>query len=135
MTDLWYPSVLDVIALHDFIVERTGGLPGGGNEQLLEGAIMRPRMAAYYEGGDPPMQAALLIASIALAHAFPDGNKRTAFLAGDTFLRENGYILHSKPMDALGDLIIALVAEPDRRDEHVAALAALIADNLEPKSG
>lgn len=129
MAKTWYPAVLDAIALHDFIVERTGGMPSGGNEALLEGALMRAQMAAHYENADVFSQAALLIAGIALAHPFPDGNKRTAVLVGDTFLLRNGYRLSTDASDALGDLVIALVADPDRRAEHLANLARLIADN------
>ena len=67
-------------------------------EGLLESAIMRPRMAAYYEAADLVRQAALLGVGISQAQAFLDGNKRTAFGAVDTFLRLNGY---TSPRDSL----------------------------------
>jgi death-on-curing protein len=51
---------------------------------------MRPQMAAYYEGADMIKQAALLGVGISQAQAFLDGNKRTAYLALNTFLRING---------------------------------------------
>ena len=51
---------------------------------------MRPQMAAYYEGADIVRQAALLGVGISQAQAFLDGNKRTAYLALNTFLRMNG---------------------------------------------
>lgn len=55
----------------------------------LEGAIMRPQMASYYEDADIITQAALLIDGICMAHAFTDGNKRTALIACTTFLAIN----------------------------------------------
>ena len=51
---------------------------------------MRPRMAAYYEDADLVRQAATLIAGLAYNHAFVDGNKRSAEMAGFVFLRANG---------------------------------------------
>jgi death-on-curing protein len=51
---------------------------------------MRPQMAAYYEGADIVRQAALLGVGISQAQAFLDGNKRTVYLALNTFLRMNG---------------------------------------------
>jgi len=61
----------------------------------LESAIMRPQMAAFYEDADIVTQTALLIEGIAMAHSFVDGNKRSAFIAGVTFLRINGYKMKS----------------------------------------
>lgn len=60
------------------------------DEGLLESAVMRPQMAAHYEGADIVRQAALLGIGISQAQAFLDGNKRTAYLALNTFLRMNG---------------------------------------------
>ena len=65
-------------------------------------------MAAYYEAADLVIQAALLISGIALAHAFLDGNKRTALLAGTTFLDLNGLAIE-RPPEELGRQIEALV--------------------------
>ena len=49
------------------------------DEGLLESALTRPQMAAYYEGADVVRQATLLGTGISQAQAFLDGNKRTAF--------------------------------------------------------
>jgi death-on-curing protein len=79
----------------------------------LESALMRPQMAAHYEEADLPTQAALLMAGIALIHAFVDGNKRTALLVGIVFLDINGGFLETEPLE-LARQIEALVnhAEP-----------------------
>jgi len=77
-----YLTVLDVIAMHDELIERTGGAVGLRDEGALDSAIMRPQMAAYYEEADLVTQAVLLMSGIALAHAFVDGNKRTALASG-----------------------------------------------------
>lgn len=59
---------------------------------LLESAVLRPQNAAYYEGADLIMQAALYMVGIALNHPFLDGNKRTGYIAGMTFLHVNGHV-------------------------------------------
>ncbi len=74
-------SVADALAVHDAILLAYGGGAGLIDAAKLESAMMRPRMAAHYEGADIYRQAALLIAGVALAHAFVDGNKRTATLS------------------------------------------------------
>ena len=58
-------------------------------ENLLGSALTAPKNAAYYEGADIVLQAATLIERLALNHPFVDGNKRTALIAGNTFLLIN----------------------------------------------
>lgn len=85
-----YLAAADVMALNSEILGRMQGISSRSrDENALESAVMRPRMAAYYEGADLVAQAATLIAGIALAHAFVDGNKRTAFAAGRVFMSLN----------------------------------------------
>jgi death on curing protein len=74
-------------------MERMGSAPApfrAGGEALLESAVMRPQVAAYYEGADLIRQAALLAVGISQSQAFLDGNKRTAFGALRAFLGANG---------------------------------------------
>lgn len=96
----YYPSIDDVEALHAYVMEQLGDPPERlTNRSALEGALHRPRNAAHYEGADLATQAALLITGIALAHAFPDGNKRTAEVVGDVFIQNNGYWLAARPLE------------------------------------
>lgn len=100
MLEAHYLSTLDVEALHVFIMERTGSAPSSLRDRgLLESAVLRPQMAAYYEGADLVRQGALLAISISQAQAFVEGNKRTAFIAADVFWRANGCIYEGDPMD------------------------------------
>lgn len=59
---------------------------------LLESAVQRLQNAAYYAGADAITQAALYMVGIALNHPFLDGNKRTGYIAGMTFLQVNSYV-------------------------------------------
>lgn len=83
----------------------------------LESAVMRPQTSAHYEQADLITQAALLIAGVALAHPFLDGNKRTALAAGATFLDLNGMQVTSDG-EEFGHQIEALVVSQE--DERIA---------------
>lgn len=104
-----YITVEEVIEFNKFVTRQAGLLrdrPG------LESAVMRPQMAAYYEEADIATQMALLIDGIAMIHAFIDGNKRTALLAGVTFLEVNGCKLQGG-QNQLGKQIEKLVTGRD----------------------
>lgn len=86
-----YLSVADVMALHIEMMEEMGEHPAPLRDQgLLESAVHRPQMAAYYEGADLVRQAALLAVGIAQNQPYVDGNKRTGYIAATVFLRANG---------------------------------------------
>jgi death-on-curing protein len=80
----------EVLAIHEALVERFGGLRGVRDLGLLESALYRPR-TGYYR--DLPEMAAALFESLLMNHPFIDGNKRVAFFATDVFLRLNGWKL------------------------------------------
>ena len=68
-------------------------------EGLLDSAVQRPQNVAYYAGADLITQAAYYMVGIALNHPFVDGNKRTGFMAGMTFLWLNNAINRSVNLD------------------------------------
>ncbi len=91
---LWVP-LQAVIIIHDRQIARHGGAPGLRDMGLLEMGCARATNLAHY-GSPTPFEAAAAYAfGIAKAHAFVDGNKRTAFVTAVTFLRLNG--LHFRP--------------------------------------
>jgi death-on-curing protein len=107
-----YLALADVIAIHQWIMERMGAAPApfrAGGEGHLESAVMRPQMAAHYEDADLIRQAALLAISFSQAQAFLDGNKRTAFAAIRAFLGRNGLTFRASSLDVARQL--EMVAE------------------------
>jgi death-on-curing protein len=95
-----YPSLAEVIAIHEEVLRRLGESPRSlRDEGLLESALIRPHMAAWYEEADLIRQAALLGIGISQTQAFIDGNKRTAFATLDSFLWVNGWGFVGEPMD------------------------------------
>jgi len=93
-------SLGDVLALHTSMMDRLGQTPQPLRDQgALESAVMRPRMAEHYEQADLVRQAAVFAVGICQAHAFVDGNKRTAYFATNLFLRINGFAFTGEQMD------------------------------------
>lgn len=91
-----YLSVLDIIVIHDRVVEETGGLMGVRDEHLLRSIAERPK--ASFGGVEQFstifLKAAAYLESIATYHIFLDGNKRTGLSVASVFLRANGYDIH-----------------------------------------
>ncbi|MCY4059780.1 MAG: type II toxin-antitoxin system death-on-curing family toxin [Gammaproteobacteria bacterium] len=85
-------AVDDVNRLHDLTISRHGGSPGIGDSALLDAAVSMPMQSfagQYLHEGIAAMAAAYLY-HICQAHAYVDGNKRTAVLASLVFLTVNG---------------------------------------------
>ena len=106
-----YLTVEEVIEFNVRVTNQRGLLR---DQPGLESTIMRPQMVAYYEDADIVIQTAVLIEGIAMAHSFIDGNKRTALLAGVTFLDINGYELRDA-RNVLGKRIEDLVVTRDTK--------------------
>lgn len=89
----WVP--LDaVVAFNREIVEASGELHEVLDTKALKTAIAHPwNVWVYFMDRDIPVLAARLYTSLANAHAFAAGNKRTAFCAAARFVGQNGYDL------------------------------------------
>lgn len=110
---VWVP-LHAVLIIHDRQIARHGGASGMRDIQLLKAAVERPRNKLAY--GEPSLEelAAAYAFGIAKAHAFVDGNKRTAFVTCATFLRLNGFGMRPDPIDgvrAMEDLASGLMSE------------------------
>jgi death on curing protein len=90
-----FPTLEECLILHAELLRRFGGQGGLRDPGMLESALARPR-SGYY--ATLSAQAAALLQSLAMNHAFTDGNKRVAFALTAIFLRMNGYRL---PVTAL----------------------------------
>jgi death-on-curing protein len=79
-----------ILAIHDEQLAEHGGALGVRDEGLLESALARPLNRAGYGEPDIAELAAVYGVAIARDHPFIDGNKRTAYVALEVFLRLNG---------------------------------------------
>ena len=88
-------DIQDVLEIHECVIRETGGGTGIRDRGLLESALAQPQ-ASF--GGVELCQtleakAAAYCYSIVMNHPFVDGNKRTGFVAADTFLRINQHFI------------------------------------------
>jgi death on curing protein len=89
---------------------------------LLESALARPRNAFGYGEEDITVLAVALMAGISRAHAFEQGNKRTAFGAMRLFLRANGFDTAFDDTVSWADQVIALIEHRSTEKDFVRAV-------------
>jgi death-on-curing protein len=88
----------EVLIAHSMQLAEHGGSDGIRDETLLDSALGKPRnVFAYSDSADLPRLAASYAFGIARNHAFIDGNKRTALVVSEGFLRVNGMKVVSNP--------------------------------------
>lgn len=108
-----------LIAVHEMQLAEHGGAAGLRDETLLDSALGRPLNLAAYGEPDAAALAAAYGYGIARNHAFVDGNKRTALVAVELFLRLNSWRL--EVMDADCVLTMLAVAAGDISEDDFAA--------------
>lgn len=88
-------TIEQVLFIHKRVVDETGGLHGLRSLPLLDAALARPQATVFGEDAYPTLhdKAAALLHSLALNHAFTDGNKRVAAVTAGMFLARNGWRL------------------------------------------
>ena len=116
MPDRRYITLPEVEKIHDAVIERTGGFSGYRDRGLVESAVNRPHSGYYRNLFE---EAAALMESIANNQGFADGNKRTAFISTDTFLRWNGFYLNVQPIGARKLMVNASKMMDPKTERHV----------------
>lgn len=93
--ELWYPSVDDILLLHEDIVSEDGeASPGVTNPDRIEFAINYVKHGHFGEVPNTIHEKAFhLMRLLASNHWFVDGNKRTALNTTELFYLVNGYEL------------------------------------------
>lgn len=102
--------------------------------ELLESALARPQHAAHYEEADLVRQAATLLWGLVRDHPFSDGNKRTAYLATETFLELNGYTLRGASLDARFRLLVSIADGRSTVDDVERSLRRQVEPLRSPRS-
>lgn len=119
-----------VLAAHDEQLVEHGGGAGLRDQGLLASALARPRNLAAYGTPDHADCAAAYAFGIARNHPFVDGNKRTAFVALETFLVLNGKALTVDDAEAVSVMLRLAAGELSERE-----LADWIRRHLAPRGG
>jgi death on curing protein len=111
----------DVLAIHDILLVRFGGLAGIRDEASLESALDSPRNRFHHGETDPFMLAAACAQAISRNHPFVDGNKRVALACAAVFLMLNGYHVTLPEAEAV-KMTFRLVATEITENEFAASL-------------
>lgn len=90
-----YLEAAEITAIHDLILEATGGSLGVREPELLESIANKPQSSFGGQELYPIVfaKAAALYEALCNYHVFVDGNKRTSAIAMYRFLAINGYDL------------------------------------------
>lgn len=110
-----------VLAVHEEMIGRFGGLSGVRDEGLLDTALNRPLHLYAYEKPSLFDMAATYAHGIVKNHPFLDGNKRTGFMAAYVFLGANGLDLEAPEEEAV-ERTLALAAGAIRASTFAAWL-------------
>lgn len=125
----WVWLNLQMIQLvHEEQLAEHGGPGGVRDEGMLASAMGRPQNRATYESPDAATLAASYAFGIARNHPFVDGNKRTAFVAMETFLALNGFELLASDEDCVLKTLGLAAGDTDE-----ASFAQWIRDHLAPR--
>jgi len=115
-----YLTTDEVIQLHDWLIEQSGGASGVRDRGLVDSAVYQPQ--ATFGGHElcPTLadKAAALGFSLACNHGFVDGNKRIAHAAMETFLVRNGFELNAG-VDEQEAVFLQLAAGTLTREQFV----------------
>ena len=121
----WLP--LDAVIEHNRLeLSGTGENHFVRDRGLLESALARPRNAFAYGEEDITALAVALMAGISRAHAFEQGNKRTAFAAMRLFLGANGYDTAFDDSISWADEMIGLIEHRSTEEDFAAAIRSYV---------
>ncbi len=118
--DIIYFPFERVIEINAFILSTEKGMKGAADIAKLQGALARVDHAIIYQDLDDVFEiAAKYAASIAVAHALSDANKRTGLAVALEYLSLNDFELvqdNDLLADAMRDLVIGVLSEADFAD-------------------
>lgn len=113
-----YLTLNEVVELHDYHIQQSGGSSGIRDKGALESAIAQPRVT--FDGKElyPTLveKAVALGFSLIQNHAFVDGNKRVGHAAMETFLVLNGYEIDAS-IDEQENIILQVASSKLGRKE------------------
>ena len=119
MEPIWVDKP-EVLLVHSMQLAEHGGSDGIRDETLLDSALAKPRnVFAYVDSATLPRLAASYAFGLARNHAFIDGNKRTALVVSEGFLRLNGVKIVSTPEEKY--LTFLHLADGSLSEEDLAA--------------
>jgi len=121
----WLP-IDAVIKLNRAELAQTGEHHFVRDPGLLESAMARSQNLFAYGEEDILVMAVALMSGVSRAHAFEQGNKRTAFGAMRLFLRINGYDTAIKDSVPWADEMVKLLERQSTEEQFVALIRPFV---------
>src|SRR5687768_17306496 len=116
MSDPYWFTRDEYLALHDMMMACYGGITGLRDNGLLESALARPQQLHNYQKPSLAEMAAAYVAGIVKNHPFLDGNKRTGFMMGAAFLERNGLVFFATEAEAVLQTLSLAAGETTEAD-------------------
>ncbi|MCC7422740.1 MAG: type II toxin-antitoxin system death-on-curing family toxin [Planctomycetaceae bacterium] len=132
MIEPTFLTLREVLAIHQRMIDEFGGMPGVGDQGLLESALATPQTTFGGRFLHPTVaaMAAAYLFHLCSNHPFMDGNKRTALAAAEVFIKRNRCRLNATN-DELERLTLS-VADSSMTKESV---TAFFSDRVEAEQG
>jgi death-on-curing protein len=111
---LWLDASV-LLAVHDEQLVEHGGIRGVCDNGMFESELSKLQNLAAYGEPDFAELAAAYGLGLAKNHPFLDGNKRTAFVAVELFLRLNGYVLAADDATCVLTMLAVAAGEIDEQ--------------------
>ena len=128
-----YFDAKHAIAVHDWIINVSGGLPGIKDIGQIDSILGHIQNDDYYPNFEDKL--CHLIFAINKFHAFNDGNKRSSLVLGAYFLELNGYDYCVEHFSLAMENIVVWLAEGKISKELLLRLiTSLIMDDEYPES-
>jgi death-on-curing protein len=115
MSWVWLDAYI-LLAVHDEQLVEHGGISGVRDNGMFESALAKPQNLVAYGEPDFAELAAAYGLGLAKNHPFLDGNKRTAFVAVELFLRLNGYVLEADDATCVLTMLAVAAGEVDEQN-------------------
>lgn len=112
---IWVHESVALAAHQEQIAEHGGGT-GIRDAGLFESAMARPHHLAAYGDPDLAALAAAYAFGIARNHPFVDGNKRTAAVVSETFIRLNGHSLDATDAEIVVEFLALAAGEISEKE-------------------
>lgn len=117
-----------IVYINQLVVAETREPHAVIDAHSLRGALGRPLQAFMGHTLYPTVvdKAGALIHGLATAHGFAQGNKRTSYICGTSYLSVHGYEIRPMPFEESGGPLVMLVEKEIGLDKYT----QWIADNL-----
>lgn len=112
---IWLDASI-LLAVHDEQLVEHGGISGVRDNGMFESALAKPQNLAAYGEPDFAHLATAYGFGLAKNHPFLDGNKRTAFVAIELFLRLNGFVLDAEDTACVLTMLAVAGGEMDEQN-------------------